>query len=150
MPKQDKSHHQIIFRRLRAENADLVKTSVLTFSTHTTDASWTQRLPLNTRFETLRKSASPKRLTKERKTKLAASALGGDCLKMSPTKLPNDVPSCYIVQFVKAFRCDGLLGPQAHPRATRRTQHVARGHRNGPCRRQNPAKQPPAQTPRSK
>ena len=99
-----------------------------------------------------------KTLTKERDKTLAGSILGGSGLKICPNQVPIELLNRFIsCTFFKLFamtgswdlrftseRREGLKmwpgGHKIHPG----------GDKNGPCRSQSPAKQQPAQAPRSK
>ena len=73
------------------------------------------------------RNALEKRLTKDPNHTLAGTTLRHDGLKIHPNRLPIKIPSRFIFCISLVFYYEGLLGPQAPPRATRRTQNVAPG-----------------------
>ena len=92
------------------------------------DASWIQQFPVKTRFGTLRETLSKKDWQRSAIKPLSArfwEATVSTCVPKG-SQMSSQVASCFAF-FCFIFCNEGLLGPQAHPRATRRTQNVVSG-----------------------
>ena len=110
---------------------------------HTSDASWTQQFPLKTRFGTLREMHSKKNGQRSATKRLSARFWEAAVSKCVPkgSQLNSQVVSFFV--FFQTFRNDGLLGPQAHPRATPRTQNAApRDTKSTPGGQKQPLQEP--------
>ena len=94
---------------------------------HTSDASLTQQFPLKTCFGTLRETLSKKDSQMSATKRLSARLYKATVSKCVPKGSQLSFQVVLFFTLFPLFRHDGLLGPQTHPRAPRRTQNVAPG-----------------------